>query len=359
MTYARPSLANDLPTPLSLGPTTKGVRLMNRLKLGRTGIEVSEYCLGSMTFGTQTPEAEAHAQIDLALSAGIDFLDTAEMYPVNPVSAKTIGGTETIIGNWNAKTGRRSDIVIATKHSGGNGGFVRDGRGIYADTVRDAVEGSLRRLQTDYIDLYQFHWPNRGSYHFRQNWNFDPTAQSSALETRDEMRGVMEVLKALVDEGKIRAFGLSNDSSWGTMQWLHAADAIGGPRVATLQNEYSLLCRTFDTDLAELSHHEGITLLAFSPLASGYLTGKYKDGAVPAGSRKSLNPGMGGRASPRVDKAVDIYAGIAASHGIDPTHMALQWTRTRPVPTIRYSVRRRWHNLSISLRRLRFRCRTS
>ncbi len=307
---------------------------MSRLKLGRSGIEVSEYCLGTMTFGTQTPEAEAHAQIDMALSAGIDFLDTAEMYPVNPVSAKTIGGTEAIIGNWNAKTGRRGDLVIATKHTGDNGGFVRDGRGIYADTVRPTVESSLNRLQTDYIDLYQFHWPNRGSYHFRQNWDFDPTSQTRGSEIRDEMHGTMEVLKALVDEGKIRAFGLSNDSSWGTMQWLQAADEIGGPRVAALQNEYSLLCRQFDTDLAELSHYEDITILAFSPLASGYLTGKYKNGKVPSGSRKSLNPKMGGRASFRVDEAVDVYAGIAASYGIDPTHMALQWIRTRPVPTI-------------------------
>jgi aryl-alcohol dehydrogenase-like predicted oxidoreductase len=307
---------------------------MNRLQLGRSGIEVSEYCLGTMTFGTQTPEAEAHAQIDLALSEGIDFLDTAEMYPVNPVSAETVGGTEAIIGNWNAKSGRRADIVIATKHTGDNGGFVREGRGIYPDTVRDAVEGSLQRLQTDYIDLYQFHWPNRGSYHFRQNWNFDPTSQPPSSEIRDEAHAVMEVLKALVDEGKIRAFGLSNDSSWGTMQWLQAAATVGGPSVATMQNEYSLLCRLYDTDFAELAHHEDITLLAFSPLAAGYLTGKYKDQAVPSGSRKSLNPEMGGRASAKVDEAVDIYTGIAQKYSIDPTHMALQWTRSRPVPTI-------------------------
>ncbi len=307
---------------------------MNRLKLGRTSIEVSEYCLGTMTFGTQTHEAEAHAQIDLALSVGLDFLDTAEMYPVNPMRAETVGGTETIIGNWNAKSGKRDDIVIATKHSGENGGFVRNGRGIHEDTVRDAVDGSLRRLRTDYIDLYQFHWPNRGSYHFRQNWDFDPTAQPTGSENNDKFHGVMEVLKTLVDEGKIRAFGLSNDSAWGTMQWLQAAEITGGPRVATIQNEYSLLCRLYDTDLAELAHHEDITLLAFSPLATGYLTGKYQNDAVPAGSRKSLNPGMGGRASARVDGAVDIYTGIAEKYGIDPTHMALQWTRTRPVPTI-------------------------
>ncbi|MEM9969711.1 MAG: aldo/keto reductase [Pseudomonadota bacterium] len=307
---------------------------MQRLTLGRTDIEVSEYCLGTMTFGTQTPEADAHAQIDRALEAGLDFLDTAEMYPVNPVRAETVGVTEEIIGNWNAASGRRGEVVIATKHSGENGGFVRDGRGIHADTVRDAVEGSLTRLKTDYIDLYQFHWPNRGSYHFRQNWDFDPRGQPARAEIVDNMAEVMEVLKALVDEGKIRAFGLSNDSAWGTLKWLDAAEATGGPRVATMQNEYSLLCRIYDTDFGELAHHEDITLLAFSPLATGYLTGKYQNGAVPAGSRKSLSEGMGGRASERVEGVTGVYLDLARAYGIDPTHFALQWTRTRPFPTI-------------------------
>ncbi|MDD9924049.1 MAG: aldo/keto reductase [Boseongicola sp.] len=307
---------------------------MDRLTLGRTGIEVSEYCLGTMTYGTQTPEDDAHVQISTALEAGLDFLDTAEMYPVNPVRKETVGCSEEIIGRWNAKTGRRNDIVIATKHSGSNGGFVRDGRGIHPDTVRDAVNNSLTRLQTDYIDLYQFHWPNRGSYHFRQNWDFDPSQQPPAEEIWDEMLGVMEVLKALVDEGKIRSFGLSNDSTWGTMRWLDAAEKTGGPRVATMQNEYSLLCRIYDTDFGELAYHEDITLIAFSPLATGYLTGKYRNGAVPEGSRKTLQPQMGGRASDRVDGAVDDYLEIASKYGIDPTHMALQWTRTRPFQTI-------------------------
>ncbi len=203
---------------------------MQRTTLGRTGIEVSEYCLGTMTWGTQTPEPDAHAQIERAYEAGIDFMDTAEMYPVNPVRAETVGVTETIIGNWIARTGRRKDWIIATKHSGANGGFVRDGRGIHPDTVRDAVDGSLRRLQTDYIDLYQFHWPNRGSYHFRQNWDFDPSKQPPKAEIVDEMNGVMQVLKALVDEGKIRAFGLSNDSAWGTMRWLEAEWLVAIPR---------------------------------------------------------------------------------------------------------------------------------
>ena len=307
---------------------------MARVKLGQTGIEVSDYCLGKMTYGTQTPEADAHRQIDTALEAGIDFLDTAEMYPVNPVSKDTVGGTETIIGNWNARSGRRSDIVIATKHSGANGGFVREGRGIFADTVRDAVEQSLRRLQTDYIDLYQFHWPNRGSYHFRQNWGFDPSGQPAASEILENMASVMAVLKALVEEGKIRSFGLSNDSAWGTMGWLSAAGAIGGPRVATIQNEYSLLCRLYDTDLGELTYHENITLLAFSPLATGFLTGKYQGGKIPAGSRMNFQPEMGGRLSDRTLDVSQFYLDIASKHGVDPTHMALAWTRTRPFQTI-------------------------
>ena len=307
---------------------------MQRLTLGRTEINVSEYCLGTMTFGAQTPERDAHAQIDRALDAGIDFIDTAEMYPVNPVRKETVGNTEKIIGNWLAKNGRRSDVVIATKHSGLNERFVREGQPISAKTVRETLEGSLARLQTDYVDLYQFHWPDRGSFMFRQNWDFDPTKQPSTSEILDNMAGVMEVLKDLISEGKIRAFGLSNDSAWGTMQWNRAAEKIGGPRVSTMQNEYSLLCRFYDTDMAELSHHEDVTLLAFSPLAAGYLTGKYLDGAVPEGSRKSLNETMGGRASDRVDAAVQTYVNLAQKYDIDPVHLAVQWTRTRPFTTI-------------------------
>ncbi len=307
---------------------------MNRTTLGRTGIEVSDYCLGTMTFGTQTSEPDSHTQIDMALEAGIDFLDTAEMYPVNPVLAETVGNTETIIGNWNVKSGKRDQIVIATKHSGPNGAFVRPGQDISAATLRETLEGSLRRLQTDYVDLYQFHWPNRGSYHFRQNWDFAPDKQPATDAILDNMAEVMDELAALVAEGKIRAFGLSNDSAWGTMQWLNAAKAAGGPRVATMQNEYSLLSRLYDTDLAELGNHEDVTLLAFSPLACGYLTGKYRGGSIPKGSRKSINEGMGGRTSPRVNEVVEVYAAIADKYGVDLTHMALQWTLTRPFPTI-------------------------
>lgn len=306
---------------------------MKRMTLGRTGIEVSEFCLGSMTWGSQNTEAEGHAQIDHALDAGVDFIDTAEMYPTNPVKAETVGDTETIIGNWIEKTGRRNDVVLATKISGKNGGFVRDGRGIDPETVTEAVEASLKRLKTDVIDLYQFHWPNRGSYHFRQIWGYDPSGQDTA-ETLDTMAGVTEVLKDLVQQGKIRTFGLSNDTAWGTMQWLRAAEAADGPRVATMQNEYSLLCRQYDSDFAELAVHEDVTLLAYSPLAAGLLSGKYQNGQVPEGSRMSLTPDLGGRKSERVFPAIDAYHAVAAKHGLNPVQMALAWTRTRPFPTI-------------------------
>ena len=306
---------------------------MQRVKLGRTGIEVSEFCLGTMTWGNRNTEAEGHAQIDMALDHGIDFMDTAEMYPVAPVLAETAGRTEEIVGTWVEKSGRRADVVIATKICGPNPGFVRDGRGIDPESLRGAVEGSLKRLRTDYIDLYQLHWPNRGSYHFRQNWRFDPTGQDSAA-TLDHMAEVAATLADIAREGKIRAFGLSNDSAWGTMQWLAACERAGAPRVSTMQNEYSLLCRLYDTDMAELSHHEDITLLAYSPLAAGILTGKYNDGTIPENSRMSRVPGLAGRLTERVFSAVRAYHAVAEKHGLDPVQMGLAFLRTRPFETL-------------------------
>ncbi len=302
---------------------------MKMNSLGRTDISVSQFCLGSMTFGTQTPEPEAHAQIDMVLDAGLNFVDTAEMYPVNPLSPKTTGNTEAIIGNWFEKTGRRSEVILASKHSGSGYKGARDGAPISAHTIPEAIEGSLRRLKTDYIDLYQFHWPNRGSYMFRQNWRYDPSAQNRE-DTLSHMQDALGALQREVDKGRIRAFGLSNESAWGTAQWLRLAEETGGPRVATIQNEYSLLCRLFDTDLAELSVNEDVGLMAFSPLAAGLLTGKYQDGAVPEGSRKSIVDNLGGRASPRVFGAVEAYLEIAARHDLDPIHMALAFTAQRP-----------------------------
>ncbi len=303
---------------------------MQMKSLGRTGVRVSELCLGSMTWGTQNTEAEGHAQIDRALAAGINFVDTAEMYPVNPVSAELAGRTEEIIGTWNAANpARRGDYVLATKHSGEGQKIVRDGAPITAESIPGAIEGSLRRLQTDYIDLYQFHWPNRGSYMFRKNWSYAPSDVDREAVI-DNMRGCLEALAAEVRRGTIRHFGLSNESAWGTAQWLRLAEETGGPRVASTQNEYSLLCRLYDTDMAELSAYEDVGLLAFSPLGTGLLTGKYQDGAVPEGSRKTFNPELGGRHGPRVYPAVAAYMDVAARHGVDPVHMALAWCRTRP-----------------------------
>lgn len=297
--------------------------------LGRSGLTVSELCLGTMTFGTQTSEADAHTQIDMALAGGINFVDTAEMYPVNPVSPETTGGSEKIVGTWNAANpARRGDHILATKHSGEGLGHVRGGAPISSATIAETIEGSLKRLQTDYIDLYQFHWPNRGSYMFRKNWTYDPSTQNRET-TLANMQDCLAALQKQIEKGNIRAFGLSNESAWGTAQWLRLSEEGAGPRVASIQNEYSLLCRMFDTDLAELSVNEDVGLMAFSPLGAGLLTGKYQNGAVPEGSRKSLVASLGNRNSERVYLAVDAYLEIAARHDLDPVHMALAWCRSR------------------------------
>ena len=302
---------------------------MKRNPLGQTDITVSALSLGTMTFGTQTPKDDAHQQMDMALEAGIDFWDTAEMYPVNPIAAEHTGRSEEFLGDWFEKTGRRNEVVLATKHSGAGLKIWRDGAPISSQTIPEAIEGSLKRLKTDHIDLYQFHWPNRGSYMFRQNWTYDPSGQNKA-ETLAHMEDALEALQKEVDKGRIRAFGLSNESAWGTAQWLRISEDKGLPRVASVQNEYSLMCRMYDTDLAELSVNENVGLMAFSPLATGYLTGKYRDGAVPKGSRMDINGTLGGRVSDRAPAAVEAYMAVAQKHGLDLVHMSLAWCMQRP-----------------------------
>ncbi|WP_306045769.1 aldo/keto reductase [Nioella sp. MMSF_3534] len=302
---------------------------MRQVPFGATGQTVSELCLGTMTWGTQTPADDAHRQMDMALAAGIDIVDTAEMYPVNPVRKETIGGSEAILGDWNAANpARRGDYLLATKISG-EGGVAREGALITGAALRESLEGSLKRLKTDYVDLYQLHWPNRGSFQFRKNWTYDPRGQNKA-ETLAHMEDVLAEADKLIAEGKMRHIGLSNESAWGTAQWVRVSEDKGLPRVQTVQNEYSLLARMYDTDMAEMSVNEEVTLLSFSPLAAGFLTGKYQNGAVPAGSRMSLVPEMGGRKSARVFDAAAAYLEIAARHGLDPVHMALAWQQTRP-----------------------------
>ena len=300
--------------------------------LGRTGLSVSELALGSMTWSTQTSVAEAHAQIDMALEHGVNIIDTAEMYPVNPISRETQGDAERVIGSWLAKNpGRRGDVLIATKVSGAGFRGVRDGAPISRATITQAFNNSLASLQTDYIDLYQLHWPNRGSYMFRQNWTFDARNQSGGKAAlHDHIGEVLEAFEDLIQAGKLRAIGLSNESAWGTSQWLRIAEERGLPRVASVQNEYSLMCRHYDLDLGELSVHEGVGLLAFSPLATGLLSGKYIGDVTPKGSRRTYGANLGGRVVETMWPAVEAYVGVARKHGLDPCQMALAWCGTRP-----------------------------
>lgn len=308
---------------------------MQMIPLGQSGLTVSEFCLGTMTWGNQTPKNDAHRQIDMARAQGVNFLDAAEMYPVNPVRPETLGHTEAIIGDWIAAGGPRDDLVIATKCTGKGSEVIAGGAPpISPARLRQACEDSLRRLQTDRIDLYQLHWPNRGSYQFRQNWTYKPPQADARAAIVDDMAAVLQTAGDLLREGKIRHFGLSNESAWGLMQWLGLAERHGLPRAVSVQNEYSLLCRLGDTDLAEVCALEDVPLLAFSPLSAGLLTGKYAGDVVPEGSRRSLRADLGGRIQPRVFAAVSGYLGLARDWGIDPVQMALAWCRQRPFPCI-------------------------
>ncbi|MBU1211629.1 MAG: aldo/keto reductase [Alphaproteobacteria bacterium] len=305
---------------------------MQYTKLGRTDIDVSRICLGTMTWGTQNSESEGHQQMDYALERGVTFWDTAEMYPMFS-DAESAGRTEQIIGTWLKKNaGRRSEIVLATKITGNGSRAVRNGRGIDGREIKLAIEGSLRRLQTDYVDLYQFHWPQRGSYHFQQQWDYRPADQDRDA-ARDNLLESLQSVGDLVREGKIRAFGVSDDTVWGVMELLRLSDRYDLPRVQSVQNEYSLLCRLFDTDWAEAAHYEDVGLLAWSPLAMGLLSGKYLGGETPVGSRKALMGGGMSRETKMAVSATRAYVEIARRHGLDPSQMAIAFTLARPFTT--------------------------
>jgi aryl-alcohol dehydrogenase-like predicted oxidoreductase len=303
---------------------------MKMKKLGRSGIEVSEICLGTMTWGLQNTEADGHAQMDYALDQGINFFDTAEMYAVPP-SAETYGKTEEIIGTWFRKTGKRDRVVLASKVAGGGRPWVRGGRGVDGPGVREAVEGSLRRLQTDRIDLYQVHWPRRGHYHFEGSWDYDPYRQNRE-EVLPNLLEVLQALGDLVREGKILQVGLSNETAWGTMQYLRLGEEHGLPRIQTIQNEYNLLRRYYDLDLAELAFHEDVGLLAYSPLAAGALTGKYLGGVLPPGTRGAV-AGSQYRNNEYTEPAIRAYLALAAEHGLDVCQMAIAFCLTKPFMT--------------------------
>ncbi|MDF2797362.1 MAG: aldo/keto reductase [Devosia sp.] len=303
---------------------------MNTRRLGRTDLHVSELCLGTMTWGSQNTEAEGHQQIDMALDAGLNFMDTAELYAV-PGSSQTSGRTEEIIGNWFASTGKRDKWILASKIAGGGSKHIRDGKRADGESIRVAVEQSLRRLRTDYLDLYQIHWPSRGHYNFDKSWNYAPHQQQTA-DVLANIEDMLETLAELVREGKIRHIGVSNETTWGIAQWLRLAEAKGLPRLVSVQNEYSLLRRHFDLDLAELSHHENVGLLAYSPLAAGILTGKYQGGTIPPGSRADYQGGMW-RLSEHSQAATADYLALARQHALDPVQMALAFCLTRPFMT--------------------------
>lgn len=303
---------------------------MKLKNLGRTDLQVTEICLGTMTWGSQNTEAEGHAQLDMARDAGINFMDTAELYAV-PGSAQTSGRTEEIIGTWLQKTRQRDQWIIASKIGGGGSAFLRDGRRADGASIRTAFEQSLKRLQTDYLDLYQIHWASRGSYNFDGSWTYAPHKQDTT-DVLDNIEDMLETLGALVKEGKLRHAGVSNETTWGMAQWLRIAEARGLPRIVSVQNEYNLLRRHFDLDLAELSHHENVGLLAYSPLAGGLLTGKYFDGQTPKGSRKDYQKGFW-RLNENSEIAAKAYYALAGRHGIDPAQMAIAFALTRPFMT--------------------------
>lgn len=298
---------------------------LNTRPLGRSDLLVPEICLGTMTFGEQTSQADAHAQLDYALAQGVNFIDTAEMYAVPP-RAETYGATETIVGNW-LKRQQRDKIILATKVAGPARSltWIRNGPpALDRANIRAAIEGSLRRLQTDYVDLYQLHWPERNQPMFGQ-WQFDPAAERGATPIREQL----ETLAELVREGKVRHVGVSNEHAWGLMEFARLADELGLPRIVSTQNAYHLMNRTFETGLTEIAHREQIGLLAYSPLAFGHLTGKYLANPAATG-RLTQWPFFGQRyTKPNVAPAVAAYVELARQNGLTPTQLALGFVRSR------------------------------
>ncbi|HJT41083.1 MAG TPA: NADP(H)-dependent aldo-keto reductase [Sphingobium sp.] len=301
--------------------------------LGRTGIQVSLICLGTMTWGSQNSEAQAHDQLDYAFGQGVNFIDTAEGYPVTPVSRETQFLTETYIGNWIAARGRRDDIILATKVAGPSRDSVRVFRGggnrLDRRNIEQAVEDSLRRLRTDYIDLYQLHWPDRRvpSFGARGLSRIDDDADTVPIEE------TLSVLADLVRAGKIRHFGVSNETAWGVAEYLRLAREKDLPRVASIQNAYNLLNRTFEQGLSEFALREDVGLLAYSPLAGGNLTGKYLGGRIPEGSRRDVARQFLRYDLPGQPVASARYVAIAHAHGLDPAELALAFVNSRPFVT--------------------------
>ncbi len=303
---------------------------MEYRRLGRSDIKVSSICLGTMTWGEQNSEADGHAQMDYALDQGVNFWDTAEMYAVPP-RQETYGATERIIGTWLKSRGKRDKIVLASKIAGPDKRltYLRDGMLPFdAKNIQAAVDASLKRLQTDYIDLYQLHWSERTTngagrlgYQHVANETFTPFAET------------LEALQTQVKAGKIRLIGLSNETAWGTMRWLTEAERLGLPRMQSIQNAYSLLNRSFEVGLAEVAMREDCGLLAYSPLGMGILSGKYIGGKAPDTARLNRFHQFVRYRGPIAEAAVEKYVAIARRHGLDPAQMALAFVTSRPFVT--------------------------
>ena len=290
-----------------------------------TDLKVSEVCLGTMTWGEQNTEAQAHEQLDYAIAQGINFIDTAEMYPVPP-NATTQGRTEKYLGSWLARR-PRGDLVIATKVAGpGRRDWIRKGRtDLTREVIAEAVDTSLERLKIDRIDLYQIHWPQRNVPMFGST-EFDPAKEKEGPSIREQVEG----MAAMIEAGKIRHYGLSNETAWGVCEFHRVAKELGVPGPATIQNSYSLVSRNVDNDLAEVMFREQMSLLAYSPLAGGMLSGKYLGGARPPDTRFTLFDTLGGRfRKPYVGEAIEAYSALAKARGLSLVQLALGYVRSR------------------------------
>ena len=300
---------------------------MQYTTLGQSDLKVSQICLGSMTWGVQNTQADANAQIELALSSGINFIDTAEMYAIPP-SPETYGKTESIIGNYlSANANKRSEIILASKIAGNGLPWIRDGKDITGEAVIASVDASLKRLQTDYIDLYQLHWPNRLSPHFSKHWpGILRFSDVNATEQTAQMLEILQALDSCIQAGKIRYCGLSDDTPWGINQYLRLSEQHDLPRIVSIQNEFNLLHTKDWPYLIENCVHENVAFLPWSPLAGGLLTGKYLNGARPEGSRFTLTQRNGlFRDNDQANNAVNEFVQIAKANQITPAQLALAW----------------------------------
>ncbi len=298
---------------------------MKKNKLGLSDLEVSKVCLGTMTFGEQNNQDEAFAQMDFAVESGVNFFDTAEMYPV-PGKPSTQGATEKIIGNWLEESGKRDEVILATKVVGTGIKWIRNGPDFSKSQINQAIDGSLKRLKTDSVELYQLHWPERANNKFGTRiypWNQN-------VGYKHNFMAILETITELIESGKIKNWGLSNETSWGMMTFLQLCEQYGLPKPVSTQNSYSLLNRLFEYGGSEVSQFEGIGLMAYSPLAFGALTGKYLDGAKPKGARLTDFPIFGRYLNPQAQKAVGAFKDLADRNGLTVAELSLAFVMSRP-----------------------------